>query len=143
MIGKFKTKSVAVSDNPVFIVGEKPGRQRLGEETMTVWESNRSGDFMDSVLDESVNVFVTNICNYQEWNIDHRLEGIADLIADYKKLKPRKIIALGCISYDICNHLFLGGCKIVMLTHPSFVLRFNRDIDGYKEKLLKEIRNGN
>lgn len=139
MSTKFKTKQIMLGKSPVFIVGLNPGKQRKGHETGVVWEGNRSGDYLTDVLEryEVVNVYLTNICNYQKPDEEKSLEGVVDLVRDVERLRPRKIIALGDYVYAVLSK----NCPVnlVKVLHPSYVLRFNRDRSEYEKQLIKEI----
>ena len=139
---KFTTKPIRLRDHPVFIVGEKPGKQRAGQQTGVVWEGNRSGDFIMDITEQGSNMYLTNVCNYQDPTPEQKKEGLKDLEADILKLKPNKAICLGvearvAMAQIATRHLI--PINLVFLDHPSYVLRFNKDVEEYKTKLIRHL----
>lgn len=126
-----------VGKNPVFIVGQNPGKQRIGSDIGVAWEGNRSSDLLKWVIAGQDNLYLTNVCNYRDMTSDNVNECIYDLIDDINDMKPRKIICLGnyanqkVITLWANNHI-PNDIKIVKLPHPSFIARFNKDREKYK-----------
>lgn len=142
---KFEAKSLGELNKPVFIVGQCPGKQRKDEQTRVVWSGNRSGKFISEILQGKTNIYLTNILNYHvDGAISDELvvKGISELQHDIEKLNPRKIICLGNFAGDtIKNKLPLKiYIPIVILNHPSYILRFNKDKNAYTRKLLNNLR---
>lgn len=144
---KFRDKSIGTIDHPVLIVGQNPGRQRTGEKTHVVWEGNRSADLLEWVLKSQTNIYLTNICNYQDITSGRLEEGKYDLQVLVMQLEPSKIICLGQYSYDIVSEMYkqlllwpVGITNIRKLPHPSWIARFNKDRLAYK-KLFIDILN--
>lgn len=145
---RFAEKSIgAVLNHPVLIVGQNPGRQRAGEKTHIVWEGNRSADFLMWCLQDETNIYLTNICNYQEMTPERIEEGKTDLRVLIEQLEPKRIICLGGYSYDVVSRMYrdlllwpVGIMNIHGLNHPSWIVRFNRDREEYKKELVDLIR---
>lgn len=133
---KFATISIDVKENPVFIVGINPGRQRKSQQTYRVWEGNRSGDLVMEAIDGYDNLFLTNVCNYQdaELNEEKYEEGLEDLLKNIIELKPKRIICLGAMPH-LAVRILSPPCEVVKLMHPSFIVRFNKDRKAYIKKL--------
>lgn len=139
---RFKEKSIYLGQNPTLIVGQNPGRQRKGEQTKTVWEGNRSSDLLNWVLDGQRNVYLTNVCNYQEMTPELVDEGMYDLSVLIVTLQPSVIICLGAYAH-LAVASFEMSYPIRKLLHPSYIVRFNKDRDEYKQKFLRAIRGVN
>ena len=142
---KFKTKLMLADSQVKFIIGINPGKQRLNCKTNFVWEGNRSGDFVHDIARESSeHVFLTNVCNYQVMSRSNIKEGLEDLEKEIRLRKPRTIICLGTVACKLVKCLLreknLEVVYFIEMLHPSFVLRFNRDVLGYKKKLLNALR---
>lgn len=127
----------------VMIVGQNPGKQRNGEQTGVVWEGNRSADFLLACLDGISGVFLTNACNYQDPSAEDLLEGSEDLRSAIEVWQPKRVICLGEIAYAAVDALeIVPPSQISVFFHPSFVVRFNKDKDGYKESLVAAVMHG-
>ncbi len=138
---KFEKKRIRVSSKPIMIIGVKPGKQRMGERTYKVWEGNRSGDFINNIVKDLKNILLTNVCNYKDPTPPKRTLGIYELISDIKINKPRKIICLGKHPFNIVKQYKLDEkFKTVKLLHPSYVLRFNKDVKNYRKKLIYHLK---
>lgn len=142
---KFKAKEWKITKpRPVFLVGQIPGVQREGHKNRIVFEGNRTGDFITyQILPNVSYVYLTNISNYYTYGtfikkyID---KGLNELKADLKFYNPSKVITLGNFAY---NHFkikrWTNLFNVVLLPHPSHILRFNKDINEYKKLLINEI----
>ena len=120
------------------IVGQNPGRQRKDAQTYTAWEGNRSGDFISNGLRNIPNLYLTNVCNYQEMTPERVAEGYSDLRVFYSEQDVKKVICLGLFAAE---HVKKMGLPVdVIMHHPSFVLRFNKDADAYLKRLRREIQ---
>lgn len=148
-IGLIK-KLVLLTDRPVFIVGQCPGRQRKNDTVDYVFHGNRTGDFIEEIIDEidsPQRIFLTNVTNYQidiktERHLKFYIEkGLAELIGHAEHFKPRRIIALGDFAYNKIIDLTSLSYFIPVrkLQHPSFILRFNKSRDMYKTNLKQLI----
>lgn len=135
---KFEDKQIKVSENPVFIVGQNPGRQRKDAVTSIVWEGNRSSDFLMECIDGLENIYLTNVCNYQQMTDDLIVEGTTALRAKIDYLQPRRIITLGEFASFHMAHID-PSAPITHFFHPSFIVRFNKDREEYKEQIRKAI----
>lgn len=138
---KFEDKPISIFRRPVIVVGQNPGRQRKGQETGVVWEGNRSADFLMDVIEryELSNLYLTNICNYQDMTTDRLLEGVLDFIDTCVKLQPRKVVALGKIAYDTLS-VGKPPLPVQYVPHPSFILRFNKDRQAYTRQLIDALQ---
>ncbi len=141
---RFKEKAIDVTTNPVLIVGQNPGRQRKGSETCVVWEGNRSADLLAWVLDGQSNIYLTNVCNYQEITPERVAEGKGSLSRLIGDLQPSHVLCLGHWSYkhviDLqANGLIPLNLWIAELPHPSWVARFNKDRSQYRETVIRYL----
>lgn len=135
----FRDKPIRVSKRPILVVGQNPGRQRKGGETKIVWEGNRSGDFIDELTKDLNNLYLTNVCNHLVLSNENVSVGVDHLRLIAMVLQPSKVVCLGEFAHRYVKQLMGELYPIVKLEHPSYVLRFNRDVEGYKKKLLKEL----
>ena len=95
---KFKNKLINIIQNPIFIIGINPGKQRKMEQTNIVWEGNKSSDLLLNIIQNINNLFLTNLYNYQNKNISLYInKGLQELNNNIQKYKPFKIICLGNI----------------------------------------------
>lgn len=134
---KFKTKSIKLGKNPIFIVGLCPGKQRRGSKTHIVWEGNRSGDFINTTVQNKSNIYLTNLFNYSlETKITRKIleTGLKELRKDIETMLPCKIVCLGVVSYSEIKKMNLG-IPLFKLEHPSYILRFNKNREKYINKL--------
>lgn len=132
---KFKNKSIGVIKNPVLIVGQNPGKQRKNEQTFTVWEGNKSSDLLNYVIENQTNVYLTNVCNYQEMTPQRIEDGINDLRALIDELQPVKVICLGAFAHLAVCTLKLNY-DVKRLLHPSYIVRFQKDREAYKNDFI-------
>lgn len=133
---KFQVKYVGVTENPVLIVGQNPGRQRQGQQTGIVWEGNRSSDLLRWVLAGQSNYILTNVCNYREITPERVLEGLEDIMQLIRIHRPRIIICLGGYAHVAMTNLDevdYFEIQVRKLPHPSFIARFNKDREKYKK----------
>jgi uracil-DNA glycosylase len=120
-----------------------PGKQRRRDRNHEVFHGNRTGDLVEEVVGDYGNVFLTNVFNYWTHGKIKKeiiLLGMKELKEDIKFFEPQKIICLGNFAFDkVCS---IEGLKmtIIKLPHPSYILRFNKDIENYKERLKEAIR---
>lgn len=130
-------------NRPIIIVGEKMGKQRLGESTYAL-EGNRTGDFVHEAIGKRTNIILTNIVNYYyEGNFDRSRyvrEGLIDLIWLFGKTNPSKIICLGNIAFEYVSSIdqFIpdGMIEIVSFPHPSWINRFQ---SSNRHNYLKQL----
>lgn len=135
---KFSDKQLGTMYNPVFIVGQNPGRQRKGQESHIVWEGNRSSDFLTWCIEGLDNIYLTNVCNYQQMTDDLIKQGAVELRAKIDYLAPKRIITLGeFASFHVAE--IDPDVPISHFFHPSFIVRFNKDREEYKEQIRKAI----
>ncbi len=140
---KYSPRSQKLGKNPVFVIGLCPGRQRIKDRTFKVWEGNRSGDFVKQTLLKAENVYFTNLCNYYleedldgEVDVKYFEQGFEDLKQAVEKYKPRKLVCLGKpVGAFAMKHFKNVKC----LLHPSYVLRFNKDVEAYRNQLRREV----
>lgn len=143
---KFKTRNINITKNPIFIIGQCPGNQRKADSNKQVFHANRTGDFIEKIIKNKKNIYLTNLFNYLiDGDITDEIikKGLSELIKDIKKYKPRKLIVLGNIAFNAINKSTSAytTLPITSMRHPSFILRFNKDKRWYKTRLLKEIGN--
>lgn len=137
---KFHTRSTSLLEpGCTFIVGQNPGNIQVNNGENVVWRGNRSGNFIDYATSDIKNLYFTNICNYQEVNKERVEEGLKDLEEAIRAHKPRKIVCLGLYAAEHIRRLHHSGIELVIFHHPSFVLRFNRGVEQYRDKLRKEL----
>lgn len=138
MLAKFKSMRVGVGKNPVFVVGQCPGRQRKKNETFNVWEGNRSGDLMQEIIKGLDNIFLTNIVNV--WS-DGEIapgqiqDGLNELTRDVKDMEPVGIMCIGAFAK---RHVetSIKHKNIAFAKHPSYIIRFGKN----REKYMSEVR---
>lgn len=135
---KFQDKQINVTENPVLIVGQNPGRQRNNSKTFVNWEGNRSADFLAWCIEGLDNLYLTNACNYQQMTEDRITEGSVELRAKIDVLKPKRIITLGEFASFIVADIN-PDVPITHFFHPSFMVRFNKDKGEYKEQIRRAI----
>jgi uracil-DNA glycosylase len=156
---RYMPKCQDLGKNPVFIVGMCPGKQRKNADTKIVWEGNRSGDFISEILKDRKNLYFTNGINFfvnGKIGKDKRQFGRDELYADMVKYDPSKVICLGdfaakavdaCIARAEAQHKArikqdrpgLYGVPVIKMTHPGYVLRFNKGKDEYAKELLEAV----
>jgi uracil-DNA glycosylase family 4 len=144
---KYEPKKLGtIKPGGIMIVGMCPGRQRKGEQTHVVFEGNRTGDFIQSIIKDLDNVYMTNVFNFfiDEPPLMEVIEtGKEVLRNDINQIKPSLILCLGNFAYKHTKSLFNPGeYQIKKITHPSYILRFNKDTETYKNKFLEMIQNG-
>lgn len=138
---RFKDKFIRPRDGrPVLIVGQNPGKQRANQKTNVVWEGNKSSDLLMSIISDLENIYLTNVCNYQEMTDFQLEEGIIDLKKLIEALKPRVIICLGLFAKGHVQEMEPIS-PVVEFVHPSYVVRFNKDRNEYRESIRKVIQN--
>lgn len=136
----FTNRLIRVANNsrPVMIVGECPGKQRKKDQTFEVFHGNRTGDFVEKMIEGFTNLILTNVCNFQK---PHTYRETAYQIRQLKILilehNPHKIICLGAIAQMVVRDL---GFSITGFSHPSHVLRFNLQPEEYLKKIRNEIK---
>lgn len=144
---KKQPKYIKVGINPVIIVGEKMGKQRIGQDKYAL-EGNRTGDFVHEAIDNQENIILTNIVNYYypgnfNPNLNHMDECLKELDELIILMQPSIIIALG----GIAKHYLikLGYRKrIIEFPHPSWINRFmSSKRNKYIELLNKTIHEFN
>lgn len=119
------------------IIGQNPGRQRKDAQTFTAWEGNRSGDFINETTKDIPNLYLTNVCNYQEMTPERIAEGVSDLRTFFVENDVKKIVCLGLFA---AQYVKKAGLPVdVIMHHPSFVLRFNKGADKYAMQLRREL----
>lgn len=138
----FKDRYIEVTERPVIIVGERPGRQRPKDSNQECFHGNRTGDFVESVIDGMKNIILTN--TQQEYysgslrltGTEH-VNGITALTALIRKVNPKRVICLGKYAHESVMNIvhFRQDCEVTSLPHPSWTLRFNKDKKVYYEAL--------
>lgn len=140
---KYETVTLGKFDHGVFIVGQCPGSQRSKDKNFKVFHGNRTGDFVEEVLQGKSNIYLTNAFNYYVWQEDdlkpYVETGYVELKADVDRLKPRKIVCLGTAAHKQVARLKLG-IPVITIKHPSYILRFSGDKSDYKKKFLDAIK---
>ena len=140
---KYKTRLIG-DKNPIFIIGMCPGRQRKRHKNFEVFHGNRTGDLIEKIVKDK-NVFLTNIINFR---VKGRISkedieaGRQEFLNDIERLKPQKVICLGNFSYTAVSKWLKSMSRqidVIKITHPSYILRFNKDIDIYINKLTNLI----
>lgn len=133
------------TDNMVFIIGESPPkRQRKKDVNWEVFHGTRTGDFIEELVKDHWNVFLTNICLHQNKTELNVQIGINQLEREFHELPPRAIVLLGGFAkkhFDLHfknKYWILRETQIHYLPHPSWVLRFNKD--NSKSKFTKQFK---
>ena len=114
----FKPREINVTNNPVFIIGMSPGKQRRKDCNKEVFHGNRTGDFVEQIIEiEGINnIFLTNVLNFtvgEPIKEKYIKDGLEELSDDLKRLKPYKVICLGnfahlSVSKLVRELIFLG-----------------------------------
>lgn len=135
-------------------MGERPGKQRKGEETFEAFHGNKTGDFIEGLVKDHGNIILTNAVMYQEAKDEHfaylQDEGLSDLRALILRYEPKRIIALGKVARQSVQIMEDGTmmkdvmteCYVFYLPHPSWILRFRKDVGMY-EKTIQTLLKGN
>ena len=140
----YSYRKIEVSEKPIFIIGLSPGRQRLKERNYEVFHGNQSGDLIEEIIKDKVNILLTNIFNYYVDEITSDLinEGLLNVLKLIKIHKPYKVICLGNFSFQHVSKLIKDedlDIELTKLQHPSFIIRFKKDrkqyINMFKEQL--------
>lgn len=143
---KKEPKFIDVTERPIIIVGEKMGKQRLGQNRYAL-EGNGTGDFVHEAIGDRQNIILTNIVNYfYPGDFKHTgpeiAEGISDLIHLIEEHQPSKIICLGNIAamYTRSIRIIPSDCVVVEMRHPSWVNRFkSKERHEYIKLLTYEL----
>lgn len=138
---KFRPKLLEVKDNPILIVGEKPGRTR--DNSTYSLQGNRTGDFVNEAIGTRTNLILTNVVNVlYNGTFRHDIhvgDGLVELIALIEKFKPRKIICLGAVARDYVKSIKdLNGTVVWEMPHPSYINRF---LSSERSMYIKELSN--
>lgn len=137
-------------------MGERPGKQRKGEETFEAFHGNKTGDFIEGLVKDHGNIILTNAINYQEYSGESiaylQDEGLYELKNLIQRYEPKRIIALGKVARQSIQLLedsqigslkpIMAECYVFYLPHPSWVLRFRKDVGMY-EKTIQTLLKGN
>lgn len=136
-----KYKTVTKGRGKTMIIGFGPGKQRKTEQTLNVWEGNKSGDIMQEILKGRKDYFLTNA---QNWYVHADVvpekcweDGFKELQADTDRIQPVRILAFGNVAAKAAHRLTVPKeCKIYEFVHPSYIVRFNKD----RKKYIKEVQ---
>lgn len=150
---KFKPREIGLSKTKftaTMIVGICPGHQRKKDQNLFVLSGNRIGDLVDEAIKNHNNIYMTNIFNdyypeikdkkYPETAVN---EGKNQLVKNINRIQPKKIICLGTYALKHATEC-VKKCKvkrpsICMILHPSYIIRFNKDRNKWKQQLQKEL----
>src|SRR5574343_483225 len=139
---KYKIKKIEVTENPIIIIGMCPGKQRSNFKTGVVFEGNRTGDLVLKIIEGRKNIILTNIFNYEkEYKCKEIIrDGLLDIVYLIREHYPKKVIILGQFAKDHAMYI-MKYYKIhhVFLKHPSYIIRFNKDLKKYITKFKKEL----
>ena|SRR6478609_7162756 len=134
-----KERFIEVTEFPTLIVGQCPGRQRREDTVDYVFHGNRTGDFIEMVIEGKKNIILTNVVNYYEvgknFLVNEKIlqKGINELSSLIEKEKPYKIICLGNYAINAVKNLEPKNAIIYAIEHPSYVLRFQKDVNKYTD----------
>lgn len=148
-VKKFKSRKINIQNKNkiIMIIGICPGKQRKNNSNFEVFHGNRTGDFIENIIKNKKNIYLTNILNYtHKSTLSNREIELAKLKLRIKIniIKPIKIICLGnTVKKILLSMINEEKVKCIFLEHPSFILRFNKDIENYKNKFEKELENEN
>ncbi len=140
---KFQTRLLKPSKKKkVMIVGMCPGRQRKRVKKVIVFHGNKTGDFVEEILKDQENIFLTNIFNEYVDKIDDLIiqNGLFKLERDIENHKPEVIICLGRFAQKYVDKMNIVNIRIHFILHPSYIIRFGKDKNIYKESILKIIK---
>lgn len=128
-------------ENPIFVVGACPGKQREGCKTNIVWEGNRSGDYLFDLVKNKSNVFMTNVFNwYVVGKVNPQIikDGKEELKQEIIKRNPIRVICLGNLAFQTVKSIMdevENARPFLSLYHPSYILRFNKDQKEYEDQI--------
>lgn len=135
----------------IIIVAQNPSTHRVSYQTQAMgvdYELKWSGDFFrKNLIDLGINtlrIYWTNVVKCStEGNISPSDEIINVcgewLLKEIELVKPRKIVAMGQVSY---NYLMSQNLKIPVtkIWHYAYVNRNNNLLDEYNKTLIKELK---
>jgi len=134
----------------IFIVGLYPGNIRKSCKEKLVFHGNKSGDFIEKILKNERDLYITNLCNIKITDetsdtLKYRLLDIGRkiLLNDIKDANPLKILCLGKDvkhDVDIIIKKLNMNIPVIEIEHPSYILRFNKNKVKYKNKILHELK---
>jgi len=109
-----------------------------------VFHGNKTGDLVEKAIEGKTNIILTNACNWQQPTYVDWIEGGADLGELIWKYKPRKVICLGKVAAQMVRYEINGYDEkelpeLVLLQHPSFIIRFNRNPTAYIHALKRQV----
>lgn len=136
---KFKPKFIGLIENPIIIVGEKPGRTR--DNSTYSLQGNKTGDFIDEAIGNKTNIILTNIVNHfyhGKFDDQYVGEGVLDLMNLIETYTPRKIITLGEHAKKWTLSIVDIKCPIISMSHPSWINRFQ---SKYRHEYIKFLAN--
>lgn len=146
---KFKDRYIEVTERPCLIIGERPGKQRKNDQNGEVFHGNRSGDFIEKVIEGKTNIVLTNVQQvYYPGSLrlkgKEHSDGIVSLYNLISRVNPKLIICLGQYASQSLEMMpFQRDCKVISLPHPSWTLRFNKSQKPYHEALQHDrLRSG-
>lgn len=138
---KHSTIEMNVIKNPVFIVGQCPGRPKKSDISPKVWQGNRAGKVMQEIVKDFENLYLTNIMNYYvkgKIQKDQLETGISELVDDIEKFRPKSIVCFGDFAYkQIIDVTPINAFKVI---HPSYVLRFKLNKEEYIKMCRQTIK---
>jgi hypothetical protein len=134
MVNRF----INVTTSPTMIVGECPGKQRKRDANNQVFHGNRTGDFIESIIEGKSNIILTNANNFPQ--TQSTLEGAVALHKLISVYRPAKIICLGRKAKRVLGfYVFPRDVNVKYFDHPSYRLRFNKNVDEYRQQLINEL----
>jgi|SRR5205085_7637243 hypothetical protein len=135
-----ENRFIAVKASPTIIVGECPGRQRQRNANNQVFHGNRTGDFIEALIEGKSNIILTNANNFPA--SQSTAQGAFELLSLILKYQPKKVILLGRkarLALDLVIDPTMRFFETKCFDHPSYRLRFNRNVEEYRQELLKEL----
>lgn len=119
-----------------------PGKQRKRVKKKPVFHGNKTGDFVEEILKDEENIFLTNVFNKYIDKITDTIisNGVYALQRDIEQQKPALIICMGRFAEKHIAKLQIENIPIISIVHPSYIIRFGKDKNIYKQTILKLIR---
>jgi uracil-DNA glycosylase len=135
---KYLPKFIEVSDNPIIIVGERPGLTRDGSQFALY--GNRTGDFVHEAIDDKKNLILTNLYNVLhegDFDLRHVADGVLDLIELIEIYEPSLIVTLGKPAETYVQSISIIKCPIYSMPHPSWINRFK---SKYRQDYINQLK---
>lgn len=128
--------------NKVIIVGERPLSSK-GLEEKVAFLKGRSSKFINEVVKDHTNIILTNAINTPIGSIKSQWRAGKDQLMELiNENKPTKIICLGSLASSMMDEIGSPfNFDVFKLKHPSYILRFNKGVDEYRNLITNILTN--